>query len=135
MWTYATCGMSHPGDRTPLEMHLFSPVEDVIHVETLTVIAHYHRTGAPLGPGHTVNLGRPWLDAGECRFGLVSRPYLDGPELEWWNRGATSVQFLWLIPITKTERDFAKQNGLEALERRFEQSQFDYLDPQRASVV
>src|SRR5262245_31575846 len=82
MWTYATCGMSQPGDAYPLELHLFasSPARDL--TELLTAVAHYHRTGNPLGIGHTVNFGRPWLPGSLCEFGLLSLPYLDGPSLE-----------------------------------------------------
>lgn len=41
------------------------------------------------------------------------------------------MRFLWLIPITPEEAEFKKQNGLEALEERFEAANFDYLDPSR----
>ncbi len=74
--------MSQPNDQRPIELHMFSPLEADEVVELLVVTAHYHRTAAPLGPGHTVNFGRPWLDASECKYGLVSLPYLDGPSLE-----------------------------------------------------
>jgi hypothetical protein len=39
------------------------------------------------------------------------------------------------LPITPAELLFEKQEGLEALEERFEAAQFDFLDPLRASVV
>jgi hypothetical protein len=42
---------------------------------------------------------------------------------------------LWLIPITKAEREFKKAQGLEALEALFEKKQFNYLDPARPSVA
>src|SRR5260370_12587677 len=82
MWTYATCCMSQAGDESPLEIHLFSPEESLGHVELLTVISHYHRTGARIGPGHTVNFGKPWMEGSRCDHGLLSLPYLDGPQLE-----------------------------------------------------
>jgi hypothetical protein len=135
MWTYATCGMSQPGDARPLETHLFAPHDSESLVELLTVVAHYHRTGAPLGLGHTVNFGRPWLDDSHCEYGLLSLPYLDGPPLEWLELGDVRIQFLWLIPITRQERDYKKQHGLEKLEELFERQHFDYLDPKRPSVV
>jgi hypothetical protein len=82
MWTYATSGMSRPGDATPLELHLFSPERSEQLVELLMAIAHYHRTGSTLGLGASVNFGRPWLSGSDCSFGLISLPYLDGPALE-----------------------------------------------------
>ena len=137
MWTYATCCMSDEHDADACELHLFSPVETSLHVELLTVLAHYHRTEERIGLGHTVNFGRPWLPGSCCDHGLVSRPYLDGPTLETLNRAgaAARVNFYWLIPITKAEREFKKMHGLEALEERLEASTFNYLDPTRLSVV
>jgi hypothetical protein len=134
-WTYATVGMSQPGDANPIELHLLSPVETRSHVELLTAIAHYHRTGAALGVGHTVNFGRPWLPLSKCDYGLISLPYLDGPALENVTVDDMDVRCLWLIPIGSEERRFAKDKGTEALEERFESTQFDYLDPARPSVV
>lgn len=135
--TYATCGMSQPEDEERIELHLMArPTADGPRpelVELLTVVAHFHRTGSRLGLGHTVNFGRPWLPGSSCTHGLVSLPYLDGPDLEWLD--APRVRFLWLIPITEAELQLKKAQGLEALEERFEAARLDYLDPGRPSVV
>ena len=133
---YSTICMSRPEDRDRLELHLLSrapPDQEGGLVELLTVMAHYHRTGAPLSLGHTVNFGRPWLPGSECTYALVSLPYLDGPSLEWMPDH--SVRFLWVIPITSAERTFKIAHGMNALEDRFESAQFDYLDALRPSVV
>ena len=136
MWTYATCCMSKPSDLKPIELHLFSPVQSELQVELLTVVAHFHRTGELLGLGHTINFGRPWLDGSVCDYGLISLPYLDGPMIEEFRPpSGHAVRCLWLVPITKAERDYKTTHGLEALERKFEQAKFDYLDPFRSSVV
>lgn len=137
MWTYATCCMSQRSDPRRVELHLFSPIQTDVHVELLTVVAHYHRTGMMLDLGHTVNFGRPWLDQSACEFGFISLPYLDGPKIEQLHLqdGNSVVNCLWLIPITEAERDFKMSFGIELLERRFEESRFDYLNPSRPSVV
>jgi len=137
LWTYATCGMSDASDETPLELHLFSPVRAALHVELLTVVAHYHRTGARVGLGHTIDFGRPWLPGSRCSFGLISLPYLDGPSLEILRHPlyARDVRLLWLIPITAEEQELKKGQGLAALEDRLEAANFDYADPLRSSVV
>jgi hypothetical protein len=129
--------MAGQHDDAPIELHLFSPLSSDKHVELLTAIAHYHRTSARLGLGHTVNLGRSWLPGSSCNFGLISLPYLDGPTLEIMNHPdfKKPVRLLWLIPITKEELIFKKTHGLEALEERFEKTGFNYLDPHRSSVV
>lgn len=130
MWTYATSGLSES-----LELHVLSPRSAESLVELLTVVAHYHHTGHALGLHHTVNFGRPWLDGGTCDYGLVSLPYLDGPKFQTLTLGDTHVQCLWLIPITRDERQFKITHGTEALEQRFEASAFNSLDPSRPSVV
>ncbi len=132
---YATCGMSKPGWDNALELHLLARRGrrfDRELVDVLAITAHFHQTGHRLALGHTVNFGTSWLPGSSCTYGLVSLPYLDGPALEVSE--ALDVRFLWLIPITKAERDFKVRNGLEALEERFEAAAFDYLDPLRASV-
>jgi hypothetical protein len=138
-WAYATRGMSRPADGQKLELHLLAPARaahepaDPGLVELLTAVAHYHRTGAPLGLGHTVNFGRPWQPGSACTRGLVSLPYLDGPALE--RLEATGTRCLWLLPVTPSEVEFKKRHGLEALEERFERPDFNYLDPRRPPVV
>jgi hypothetical protein len=138
MWTYTTAGMSvrsEAGRSYGLELHLVSPDANEGHIELLTAVAHYHLTGEPLGWGHTVNFGRPWYSNSRCSYGLISLPYLDGPELEWLGIPAASTRCLWLVPITREEREFAVGHGIEALEEQFELTNFDYMDPKRPSVA
>lgn len=139
MFGYATCGMSvgrEAGENHGLETFVYSPIMDSQVVTVLTAVAHYHTRGVSLGLGQTVNLGLPWLYGGShCMYGYLSLPYLDGPLLEWGGEGTTRTRYLWLIPITKSERDYKKIHGAEALEERFEQGPFNHLDPWRPSVV
>lgn len=133
---YATRCMSEPEDDERLELHVLtspSPEPQVDLVELMTVVAHFHRTGARLGLSRTVNVGRPWLPGSTCTHGLISLPYLFGPKLE--RLAEPDVRFLWFIPVTAAEVAFKKANGLEALEERFEAQRFNYLDPRRPSVV
>ena len=132
---FATRCMSQMTDSERLELHILARQyadRDEL-VELLTAVAHYLRTGHPLGLAHTVNFGRPWLPGSTCSFGLVSLPYLDGATLEWLD--LPEVRFLWLVPITEAELSFKKKRGVDALERRFEAARFDYQDPLRQSVV
>lgn len=136
MWTYATCCMSQPEDTYLVELHVFSPFESEDVVEVLTAVAHYHRTGRKLDLGHTVNLGRPWISDSLCDHGFISLPYLDGPKLEnLVTSSERAVSFYWLIPVTKGEVEYKKANGSDALEAKFEAAGFDYLNPNRSSVV
>ena len=131
MWTYATCCMSARTNEAPIELHMFSNKQDESLVEILTAVAFYHQNDTALNLHHTVNFGRPWQDGSLCEYGLISLPYLDGPELE---KGII-IQFYWLIPVTKQEVEFKKARGIEELERKFEAANFDYVNPLRASVV
>ena len=136
MWTYATCGMSQPGDNVPIELHMFSAIQARGIVELLIAAAHYHRTAEPLDLGHTINFGTPWSQGSKCEYGLVSLPYLDGPKLEKLDiDGKRVADFYWLIPISKSEVEFKKRDGLDALEKKFDEPLFNYLDPHRKSVV
>jgi hypothetical protein len=127
--------MSLQADANPIELHLFSPEESEGLVELLTAVAHYHLTGEYLDLGHTVNLGRPWLPGSACDRAYVSLPYLDGPRLEWMEAQSRKVRFLWLVPITERELQMIRENGVEALEKRFETTNFNVLDPRRSGVV
>ncbi|WP_369411833.1 suppressor of fused domain protein [Chryseolinea lacunae] len=137
MWTYATCCMSAEGDDSPVELYMFSATQDRGLVELLTAAASYHRNNAKLDLSHTVNFGQPWQKDSPCTYGFISLPYLDGPDLEHAviSGYEREVQFYWLIPVTEAEVDFKKSCGVEALEIKFEESGFDYLNPNRASVV
>jgi len=136
MTVFATRCMSQAADMNRLEIHALCHPDHSEHaslVEILTAIVHYHRTGSELGLGHSVNFGKPWVTGSACSYGVLSLPYLDGPDLEWLEE--PRVRFLWLIPVTQAEIAFKKARGMEALEERFEAARFNFLDPFRASVV
>ena len=131
-WIYATTCMSRAEDIHPVELHIFSRIEPV---ELLVASAHYHQTCEKIGLWHTVNFGKSWIGASRCRYGLISLPYSDGPSLQQFRAGDREVQCLWMIPITQSEREYKIKNGIDSLGQKFEESQFDYLDPMRESVV
>jgi hypothetical protein len=134
-WTYATVHMSASGLRS-LELHVHSPKdEDADMVELLSMTASFHNATAELAWGHTVNIGQPWLGRSKCDHGLLSLPYLDGPRLERAEIGGTAYEFLWFIPVTDSEVEYRHKLGLDALEQRFEEQKFNYLDPNRKPVV
>jgi hypothetical protein len=135
-WKYATACMSAPGDEHAVELHMIcdGPEDDCAAILTMT--AYFHRTSAPLGIGHSVNFGRPWVAKSPCSFGLISLPYLAGPSLELCHlQDGEHVSCLWLLPITPEEASFKRQHGTDALEERFEASGFNYASPWRPSVI
>lgn len=135
MWTYATCGMAS-SKSNPIELHIFSKEKDDDIIELLTAIGFYHLDEQKLDLNHTINFGKPWQSNSFCTYGLVSLPYLDGPQLEVLTiSNELELHFYWLLPITPQELKFKKEKGIEELEQHFEESNFDYSDPMRLSMV
>ena len=134
-WVYATIGAWEAGPESGLEFLITAPHKNPRHVELLAMTAWYH-VKEGLGLGHTFPIGEPWLPGSACEFMLVSLPYPFGPSLEViCNIPHCHLRYLWLLPITREERELKSQEGQEALEQRFDDCAIDSTDPLRASVV
>jgi hypothetical protein len=139
MWVFATIGAwrATAADDHGLEFVAVARSEAAAVLNRLAMTAYYH-AGPPenrLGVGHTVSIGEGWIDGSPLEALLVSLPYLWGPKLEHCQLPDRHIQVVWLIPISEAERDYVRLNGVDALEQRFEDTSFDYLDPFRPSVV
>ncbi|MFJ8035988.1 suppressor of fused domain protein [Streptomyces sp. NPDC096032] len=79
--------------------------------------------------------GRGWMTP-RCDHYLISLPYPYGPDFEVcaWDETA-HARILWLLPITKAEKDYRREQGLEELESLFDERAINPVDPQRPSVV
>jgi len=134
-WTYATSGMSAGSSKASIELHIFSACRDNSIVELLTAACYYHHNTSSVGLNHTVNFGRPWQNESLCEYGLISLPYIDGPDLEnLYLPTGHLIKFYWLIPITFAEVNYKAKFGIEALEEQFEKG-LDYLNPKRKSLI
>ena len=139
MWTFASIRAWRATER---EKHGIEFVS-VARSESSSVLLHtamaaYYHAGPPgqrLGAGHMVGIGEGWVEGSSLDALLVSVPYIWGPDLEHCQLPDRHIQVLWLIPIDEAERDFARRHGVDALEQRFEETSFDYLDPFRPSVA
>ncbi len=69
------------------------------------------------------------------RRDLTSLSYLDGPKLAWLDEPKQSNRFLWLLPVTGAERNYAIEQGVEAFARAFRNPEANYADPFRQSVT
>jgi len=118
-------------DDNLVELIVYASKADEALVELLTISASYHRNGAPLNLHHTVNIGQPWIDKSNCNHGLISLPYLDGPQLEIFSFAGYEVHCYWMIPVTEKEKNYKSKYGWEALEKLFENNKLDYLNPDR----
>lgn len=138
MWLYLTVGLSqtHTKNNEHIEFFILSPKEDSIHIETLTMLASFHADpnyGVYLGK--VINIGRPWLEKSICTYFLTSLPYPFGPDFEWIKMGEGNIRILWLLPITPNEAQFVQLHGQDRLEKKFEELEINFLDPDRPSVV
>jgi hypothetical protein len=130
------CYTSDVGKHTMHEFFLLSRTDDPRHVETMTMLANFHSDPRyTLDVGSIVDIGGPWAPGSLCTHLLISVPYPYGPKLEWLSAQGVCVRFLWALPITQSEAAYAKTNGVDALEARFDAAQLDYLNALRAAVV
>jgi hypothetical protein len=143
LWLHVSSGASLPAPDAPpagaaesagSEFVLVTPFKTVRAVELLAMVVYFHGV-EQLKVGNTVSVGEPWLPGSTCGHLLVSSPYLLADELWTLPLPGRTVHFRWVIPITARERAYAAEQGLEALEQRFEQVGLEYWDPHRASVV
>ena len=132
-WVYASVGAGSEGGGQ--EFFVVGPRDDDGHPETVTVVTHYASTGPGLGVGHTVDLGKAWMPGSVCDHLLLSKAWLEPPELHWFRLGAIETRCVWLLPITRAEREYKRAHGLEALELLFEREGVRYWDPARGSLV
>jgi hypothetical protein len=129
-----TLGACEARSDTRLEFLITALRPDLRHVEILFMAAWYHRH-EHLNWGHTLPIGEPWLPGSTCEHLLVSLPYPYGPQLENCEVDGKPVRIVWLLPITAAEQAFMAENGLDALEQRFDDCALQYWNPERASVV
>lgn len=135
MWSYATCGMSQPNDRKPIEVHLFSKKRDRNLFELLSDVAYQQRLHNIIDVTNTISLGRPVKKDSPCTHALVSLPYPDGAKMEVAKIGGKETYFYWLLPITEKEAEYKINCGLYDLEMLLDNPPLNYLDPKRKSVV
>lgn len=136
---YLTAGASDVdcGGNFGIEFCLRAATQDSRYIELMSLVAFMHRDPAHhLDVGHTVKIGRPLLAGSKLDRVLVSLPYPYGPEFEYLHISPSRhARLLWLVPITAEEEAFRHSEGLEALERRFEMSEIDFLSTNRPSVA
>lgn len=138
-WVYVSEGMSSVckpcAGRS--EVFLLSPHEEALHVELLAMIAHFCADPEySFGLHSVLDIGRPWIEGSSCDQLLISLPYTVGPRLEWMRpQSGEAVRFLWALPISKAEAEFAKEHGVESLEQLFDKHRINPVNPCRPSVV
>lgn len=136
---YVTAGASDIKDNHGygLEFCLQAGEPSVFHVELLAMVAFMHCDPRHrLSVGHTLKIGRPIVVGSSLDRLLVSLPYPYGERFEFIHlSNGQHARILWLLPITALEERFRHEHGLEALEKRFDKKELNYIDFLRRSVV
>jgi Suppressor of fused protein (SUFU) len=107
-------------------------------VELLAIVASYatREDHDGLHDGHTVSIGRPWVEGAEADHLYFNKPYFVSRDFATLRiHDAVSVQFLWLVPITDREQEWRHEHGHEAFEQRLEDHGVTPEDPARRSSV
>jgi hypothetical protein len=76
-----------------------------------------------------------WVEGSSLDYFLLSIPYPFGPDLENLTVDGLQAKFLWVLPITQSEKIFRHTHSLEELEERFDDREIKYWDPARPPVV
>lgn len=134
---YATLGLSRlaSDEQEAIELVLVAPDSDMVHVETLAALASFVATGKDYGEGTCFNIGRGWVNGSQADHAMVSLPYPFGPDLEFACHQDRHCRVLWLLPITRADKEYRIQQGQEALEQAFDAAGLRYWEPHRASVI
>ncbi|MGI5093250.1 suppressor of fused domain protein [Treponema socranskii] len=98
--------------------------------ELLTSTAYFHCTQGVLSVGHIFNWGESIIYKSPLKRGYLSWPYIEDKKIESFQ----NVKIFWLIPITETEHTYAIKNGIDKLEKLFEEKELNYIDFERKSL-
>jgi len=133
-WVYCSVGAStiEHGASGRYEFVVVSPFETERMIEILAMVTYFHLQHG-LEYTDTVPIGEPWLEGSLCENWLVSLPYPFDQGLELMPSNHARVA--WLLPITNAEREYIAENGLEALERQFDEVGLKHWEIDRVSVV
>lgn len=147
-WVYATIGMSRQPMPYPTDWAREKPerrVELFIYARRridelrilLTSLAEYPFDKMTFfGPEHTILGNRGIVEGSPLTDILFIRPYGEPPEFEIIHYDDTHhVEMLWVIPIYRSERQFIREDGWNALQDLFYQQGTDTSDFFREAVV
>jgi hypothetical protein len=137
-WVYVTSGASAEAmdDGYGLEFVLCAAAAEPLAAKLVAMVANLHADPRyPMSLGQVLEIGHPWLPGASADHLVVALPGIFDPELEWLSDREHTIRFIWLVPITRREAEFAKQQGLDALQSRLGAAQADLTALTRPSVV
>lgn len=147
-WTYVTAGMSDCEQCVPAsapewvvprtELVLYTPERAPWAASLLHGFARYpFDFGTHFFWWHTVPVGGP-IDGKDAHLSslVLLPPYFEEEGFDELQVDGVPARFLWVVPITEAEREYAMVYGTQKLEKLFEQAELDPVtDPDRRSVI
>ena len=137
-WIHLTAGASAApmDDGYGLEFVLTTRAPEKLAAKLLAMVANLHADERyPLSLGQTLEVGHGWLPGASADHLLVALPTVFDPELEWLSDRDRNVRFIWLVPITRAEAEFARKHGPVPLQERLGAARADVAALVRDSVV
>lgn len=137
-WLYVSAGASTEpmDDGYGLEFALCAPSAEPRAAQLVAMVANLHGDARyPISLGQVLEIGHPWLPGASADHLIVALPSTFGPEFEWLSDRERTVRFIWLVPITASEADFARKRGLDALQERLGAAQIDVAALVRPSAI
>jgi hypothetical protein len=138
MWIHLTVGASVAPmeDGYGLEFVLLTHAPEKLAAKLLAMVANLHADERyPLSLGQALEVGHGWLPGASADHLLVALPTFFDPELEWLSDRDRNVRFIWLVPITRSEAEFARKHGPLPLQERLGAARADVAALVRESVV
>jgi len=119
-----------------IELVLLTRAPERIAVKLLAMVANLHADERyPLSLGQTLEVGHGWLPGASADHLLVALPTIFDPELEWLSDRERNIRFIWLVPITRREAEFARKNGPVPLQEKLGAARADLTALVRESVI
>jgi hypothetical protein len=137
-WIHLTAGASVAPmeDGYGLEFVLTTRAPEKLATKLLAMVANLHADDRyPLSLGQTLEVGHGWLPGASADHLLVSLPTVFDPELEWLSDRDRNIRFIWLVPITRAEAEFARKHGPLPLQEKLGAACADLAALVRPSVV
>ena len=137
-WIHLTAGASVAPmeDGYGLEFVLLTRAPEKLVAKLLAMVANLHADERyPLSLGQTLEVGHGWLPGASADHLLVTLPTFFDPELEWLSDRTRNIRFIWLVPVTRAEADFARKHGPLPLQEKLGAARVDVAALVRHSVV
>ena len=110
------------GIRHEYLMHASNVYSEAVCEILLMIAEHPHIHNLEIGAGFVMPIGEPIVPNSALEYLYFTYPFLDDPHIYDPNPAGeidhpqTYIQTLWILPISKAERQYLRTNGVEAFE-------------------